>query len=60
MKMERNDKERRKEDGGGKMRPYIVVSDKVLDSVVPADEFTHSDSHTLIHIICGDCEIVHH
>ena len=26
--MERNDKERRKEDVGGKTGPYIVVSDK--------------------------------
>ena len=58
--MELNDKERRKEDGGGKPGPYIVVSDEVFSSVVPADEFTHFNSHTLIHIICGDCEFIRH
>ena len=58
--MERNDKERRKEDVGEKTRPYIVVSDKVLSSVVPADEFTHSNSHTPVHMICRDCDMIHH
>ena len=48
--MERNDKERRKEDGDGKTGHYIVVSNKspikcCAGRRIHTLQFTHSNSH---------------